>query len=163
MFVELADLMLNEGDIVEFLHRLLEHCMGLLGSSEAGLLLADATPTLQVLAFSSERCRVLERLQSESRQGPCFESYRNSEAVFSENLAIDQDRWPAFATAALSTGIRSVHSVPMRVGGETIGAFNLFRNEVGRVSERLTGALRRCSGLARYDGRSIVRVAPRSS
>jgi GAF domain-containing protein len=136
MFVEFADLMLNECDLVEFLYRLLEQSMGLLGCVEAGLLLADATSTLQVVAFSSERSRVLERLQAQRQEGPCFESYRSSEAVYSENLAMDHERWPAFATAALATGIRSVLSVPMRVRGETIGALNLFRGEVGRVSVR---------------------------
>jgi GAF domain-containing protein len=41
-----------------------------------------------------------------------------------------------FATAALAAGIRSVHSAPMRVHGKTIGAFSLFRGEVGFIASR---------------------------
>jgi GAF domain-containing protein len=136
MFVEFADTMLDEFDIVEFLHRLLDHSMGLLNRPEAGLLLADATSTLQVAAFSSERSQALERLQSQSQEGPCWESYRRSEVVYSEDLEMEGERWPAFAAAALASGIRSVHSVPMRVRGETIGGFNLFGGVAGRISVR---------------------------
>ncbi len=136
MFVEFADMMLSEFDIVEVLHRLLDQSMGLLGCADAGLLLADPTSTLQVAACSSERSHALERLQTQSQEGPGFESYRRSESVYSEDLAMDQERWPAFAAAALAAGIRSVRSTPMRVRGETIGAFDLFQTGVGCVSGR---------------------------
>lgn len=41
-FVELADTMVDDFDVLEFLHRLAERCVELLDCSEAGLLLADA-------------------------------------------------------------------------------------------------------------------------
>ena len=41
-FVELADTMVADFDVIEFLHRLSERCMELLDCAEAGLLLADA-------------------------------------------------------------------------------------------------------------------------
>ena len=135
-FVELADTMVDHFDVVEFLHRLVQRSMELLDCSEVGLLLANAAGSLQVMASSSERSEALELLQSQNEEGPCFECYRGSQLVISENLAGDRERWPGFAQAAVDRGISSVHAIPMRVRGETIGALNLFRTKVGRIAER---------------------------
>jgi GAF domain-containing protein len=135
-FVELADTMVDHFDVIEFLHRLVERSLELMDCVEVGLLLANAAGTLQVMASSSERSEALELLQSRNDEGPCFECYRSSRLVFSEELASDTDRWPTFAPAAVQRGINSVHAIPMRVHGRTIGALNLFRAETGRLAER---------------------------
>jgi GAF domain-containing protein len=56
--------------------------------------------------------------------------------VFSADLGADTACWPAFAPMALQKGFRSVHAVPMRVRGETVGALNLFRGVAGRLADR---------------------------
>lgn len=134
-FVELADTMVDEFDVVEFLHRLAERCAELLDCAEAGLLLADAAGLLQVMASSSERSEALELLQFQRDEGPCVDCYRQGEPIFSEDLAADDERWPQFAPAAVGQGFRSVQALPMRVRGETIGAMNLFRAQSGRIAE----------------------------
>ncbi len=135
-FVELADTMVEPFDVIEFLHRLVERSMELMDCAEVGLLLANAAGSLQVMASSSERSEALELLQSRNEEGPCFECYRGSRPVFSEDLAADADRWPTFALAAVQNGINSVHAIPMRVHSRTIGALNLFRAEPGRLAAR---------------------------
>jgi GAF domain-containing protein len=132
-FVELADTMVDDFDVVEFLHRLAERCVELLDCAEAGLLLADAAGMLRVMASSSERADALDLLQSQNEEGPCFECYHRGAPVFSEDLAADRERWPAFTPAALEHGFRSVQAIPMRVRGETVGALNLFRATAGRL------------------------------
>ena len=134
-FVELADTMVDEFDVIEFLHRLAERCAELLDCAEAGLLLADAAGRLRVMASSSERSEALELLQSQRDEGPCVECYRQGEPVFSDDLSAEDERWPQFAPAAVQRGFRSVQALPMRVRGETIGAMNLFRSQVGRIAE----------------------------
>jgi GAF domain-containing protein len=135
-FVELADTIVDDFDVVEFLHGVTEHCVELLDCAEAGLLLADAVGELQVMASSSERAEALELLQSQNDEGPCFECYHRGGPVFSENLKADAGRWPTFAPVALEKGFRSVQAIPMRVRGRTVGALNLFRAEEGRIDER---------------------------
>ena len=49
-FVELADTMVADFDVVEFLHRLSVRCVELLDCVEPGLLLADAAGALRVMA-----------------------------------------------------------------------------------------------------------------
>ena len=134
-FVELADTMVDEFDVIDFLHRLAERCAELLDCGEAGLLLADAAGLLRVMASSSERSDALEVLQSQREEGPCVECYRRGEPVFSADLEADRDRWPQFAPAAVERGFRSVQALPMRVRGETIGAMNLFRSEPGQMRD----------------------------
>jgi len=135
-FVELADTMVDDFDVIEFLHHLAERCVELLDCSEAGLLLADAAGVLRVMASSSERSDALDLLQSQNEEGPCFECYHRGQPVFSHDLKADLGRWPTFAPAALQKGLRSVQAIPMRVRGETVGALNLFRAEVGSIDER---------------------------
>jgi len=133
--VELADTMVDGFDVVEFLHRLAERCVELLDCSEAGLLLADAAGMLRVMASSSERAEALELMQSQNEEGPCFECFMRGRPVSSDDLSVDERRWPVFAPAAVSRGFGSVQALPMRVRGETVGALNLFRSESGRLLE----------------------------
>src|ERR1700759_21816 len=100
-FVELADTMVAEFDVIEFLHRLAERGAELLDCAEAGVLLADATGLLRGMASLSERSEALELLQSQSEEGPCVEAHLRGEPVFSEDLEADSGRWPQFAPAAV--------------------------------------------------------------
>jgi hypothetical protein len=134
-FVEFADTLVADFDVVEFLHRVAERCVELLDCVETGVLIADPEGALRVMASSSEAADALELLQAQNREGPCFECYRDGALVLSEDLAADSDRWPRFAPAAVRTGFASVHAVPMRADGMTIGALNLFRSKVGRLAE----------------------------
>jgi GAF domain-containing protein len=55
--------------------------------------------------------------------------------VLNQNLARDYGRWPRFGPVALEAGFRSVHAIPMRLRGATIGALNLFRDHEGLLDE----------------------------
>ncbi len=134
--VELADTMTADFDVVEFLQRVVEYSVELLDCAEAGILLADAAGALRVMASSSERAEVLEVLQAQHDEGPCFECYQRGAPVCSDDLEADQGRWPVFSPVAVEKGFRSVQALPMRVHGETIGALNLFRSVVGRLPEQ---------------------------
>src|SRR5471030_3151599 len=96
-FVELADTMVDDFDVIEFLHRLAERCVELLDCTEAGLLLADAAGVLRVMASSSERSEALDLLQSQNEEGPCFECFQHGAPVSSGDLTVDAGRWPTFA------------------------------------------------------------------
>jgi GAF domain-containing protein len=134
--VGLTNTMVEEFDVVEFLQGLAERSVSLLDCAEAGILLADPAGRLNVMASSSERTGALELLQLQYDEGPCFESYRRGREIISDDLAADAERWPTFAPAAVRAGFLSVHAIPMRVRGETIGALNLFRSLPGRLGER---------------------------
>lgn len=74
VLVELADTLIDDFDVIDFLHVLTQRCVQLLDVSAAGLLLTDAEGTLQVVAKGvlAERLQVdvdraFELLRSHSR------------------------------------------------------------------------------------------------
>src|SRR5215212_2424752 len=99
----MADTLVDDFDVIDFLHVLSERCVQLLGVSAAGLLLTDGQEKLQVVAASSERTRLLELFQLQTDQGPCVECFHTGLPVSVADLPMD-GRWPRFAAAAASAG-----------------------------------------------------------
>ncbi|QDY06313.1 GAF and ANTAR domain-containing protein [Micromonospora sp. HM134] len=135
VFVEMADTLVDDFDVIEFLHVLTERCVDLLGVSAAGLLLTDQRDTLQVVAASSERTRLLELFQLQTDQGPCLDCFRTGRPVSVADLSLTTARWPRFAAAAAEVGFAAVHALPMRLRSEVIGALNLFEVQPGALDE----------------------------
>jgi len=125
-FIEFADTIVDEYDVVEFLHRLAERCVKLLHASEAGIMLANRDGSLHYVASSSERMRLIELFELQHEEGPCLDAYRTGVAVHSVLKDDAQTRWPRFAPHAQEVGFESVSALPMRLRSEVIGALNLF-------------------------------------
>ncbi|MFG2021711.1 GAF and ANTAR domain-containing protein [Actinomadura geliboluensis] len=126
VFVELADTLVVDFDLIEFLHRLAERCVELLEVEAAGILLTDQADELQVIAASTEQTRLLELFQLQSRQGPCLDCFATGRPVRVADLAAEASRWPLFSAAALDAGYGGVVALPMRMRERIIGAMNLF-------------------------------------
>ncbi len=143
-FVELADTLVDEFDLVEFLHLLVDRCVELLDVTAAGLMLADSRGRLQVMASSTENIRLLELFQLQNDDGPCLDCFHTGEPVNHPDLASANDRWPRFAPAATQAGFRTVHALPMRLRAQVLGAFNLFhtnRHQLDRSVTRIGQAM----------------------
>src|SRR5882757_9502462 len=95
VFVEMADTLVDEFDLIDFLHVLTERCVELLGVSAAGLLLADGPESLQVVAASSERTRLLELFQLQADEGPCLDCFHTGRPVSVADLP-SAGCWPRF-------------------------------------------------------------------
>ena len=130
-FVELADTMVADFDVIDFLHLLTDRSVALLAASAAGVVLADPRGELRVAAASSEEAGLLELFQLQNDQGPCLECFRTGRPVTAADLAGPDRRWPRFAPAAARAGFASVEALPMRLRDQVIGALNLFRAETG--------------------------------
>ncbi|WP_405867638.1 GAF and ANTAR domain-containing protein [Streptomyces sp. NBC_01515] len=130
-FVELADNLVADFDLIDFLRLLTDRCVGLLGASAAGVLLADRDGELRVMAASDEQVRLLELFQLQNDEGPCLECYQTGTPVLVTDLTREVERWPRFATAAHRSGFGAVQALPMRLRDEVVGALNLFRAEPG--------------------------------
>jgi transcriptional regulator with GAF, ATPase, and Fis domain len=132
-FVELADTLVAEFDVVDFLHGLADRSVQLLGVDAAGLMLADQRGSLRVIASSTEQAHLVELFQLQHDQGPCLECFQTGGPVSEPDIAAAGHRWPVFAPAAAEAGFAAVQAIPMRLRGEVIGAMNLFMNAPGRL------------------------------
>jgi GAF domain-containing protein len=126
VFVELADSLVDDFDVIELLHVLTARCVDLLGAAAAGLLLTEDGGDLRLVVSSSEQAEVVELFQLQNDEGPCVDCYHSGEPVAAGSLDQAVARWPRFAPAAATAGFASVIALPMRLRGHVIGALNLF-------------------------------------
>ncbi|GAB4058859.1 GAF and ANTAR domain-containing protein [Catellatospora paridis] len=135
-FVELADTLVDDFDLMDFLHQVTVRCAQVLGVSAAGVLLTDQRGALRVAAASTEQTRLLELLQLQTDEGPCPECFHSGRPVAVADLSTAADRWPRFVAQARESGFASVHALPMRLRSDLIGALNLFGGQPGALDER---------------------------
>lgn len=134
VFVEVADTLVDDFDLVEFLRTVTARAAELVNVTAVGLLLADPDGQLQFMAASDERTRLLELFQLQHHEGPCLDSFTTGSPVVNADLRMASDRWPVFAPHAAELGFRSVHALPLRLRDRVIGALNLFGSDAGPLS-----------------------------
>src|SRR5580698_7458584 len=124
--VELADNLVDNFDVIDVLTILSNRCVEAIDVDAAGVLLTSPEGVLQFVASSSESIRTLELFQIQSDEGPCVDCCRSGSAIVNHALEDSSLQWPRFTPMAIERGFRSVHCLPMRLRGRTIGALNLF-------------------------------------
>jgi transcriptional regulator with GAF, ATPase, and Fis domain len=127
-FVTLIDTLVDEFDVIDVLTLLTSRSVELLGAAAAGILLADASGELRVMAASSEQIALLELFQIQNEQGPCLECYRSGEVVVNPDLRAGS-KWPQFAVESIAAGYPSVCAIPLRLRASILGCLNLFMSE----------------------------------
>ena len=150
-FVQLADSLVDDFDIIDLLTVLADRCVELVDADAAGILVADADGNLRVMAASSEQARLLELFQLQNEEGPCLEAHATGRAVIHTDLGTAGERWPRFAPRASQDGFASVYALPLRLRSVVIGALNLFRRQPGSMPEadtRLAQALADVASIA---------------
>jgi GAF domain-containing protein len=133
--VELADSLVDDFDIVELLTTLSDRCVEVLDIAAAGIMLATPDGHLQVVTSSNEAMRVVELFELQSDEGPCLDCFHSRQPIVNQDLTTAGQRWPHFAPVAVRAGFLAADAIPMRLRGQIIGALNLFRTELGSMSD----------------------------
>lgn len=133
VFVELADTLVDDFDVVDFLTMLADDCVQLLHASEAGVVLADPRGVLHSVASSNEMARLLDLFELQNDEGPCLDCYRTGKQILNESLETTE-RWPVFCAEARRLDFLVVHALPMRLRGEVIGAVNIFSTDTAALT-----------------------------
>ncbi|WP_223279928.1 GAF and ANTAR domain-containing protein [Streptomyces sp. SDr-06] len=159
--VDAVDTLVDEFDLIDFLHRLCDSCNDLLDVSAVGVMLADPGGSLQLIAASDEHTRLLELFALQVDQGPCVECYRNGAARLNISLGSAEQTagFPRFAEHARQAGFAITHALPMRLRQQIVGALNLFDTREQNLSEadvRVAQALADVATIAILQHRTIA-------
>jgi ANTAR domain len=92
-FVQLADSLVAEFDVIDLLTVLADRSVELLDVNAAGILLADPGGQLRVMAASSEQVRLLELFQLQNNEGPCLDCHTTGQPVETADLGTSR-QWP---------------------------------------------------------------------
>jgi len=161
LFVEVADTLVDEFDVIDFLHNLTVHAAAISGADAAGMMLTDQKGNLQFMAASKPSGEDLELYQLQNSEGPCLDCFATGQPVVNADLVHASDRWPTFAPRAIQLGYQSVHAVPMRLREQIIGALNLFGSTDTLFAEdevRIVQALADVATIALMQERTIRRA-----
>ena len=111
--VALADTMVDDYDLIDFMQTLSERCVELLDVAAAGIMLADSEGRLRHVACSSEQMRLVELFELQLEEGPCLDAYTGAAPIGSESLADTERRWPRFAPYARENGFLDFRREPL--------------------------------------------------
>jgi transcriptional regulator with GAF, ATPase, and Fis domain len=148
VFVELADTLVEEFDVVEFLQTLTERCVELVDTDAAGLMLTDQRGNLQVVAYTDESARLLELFELQKAEGPCLDCFASGQVIANVDLADAASRWPVFAEAAREVGFAVSHALPLRLRRQVVGALNLFAVAPARLTDDQLGVAQGLADIA---------------
>lgn len=160
VLVDVADTLVDEFDLIDFLQRVTTHASRLVSARICGLMLADHRGRLRLMAASDERAEMLELFQSQTDEGPCVDCFRTGVPVIVTDLQEATERWPRFAPHSVGAGFKSIHAFPMRLRGEVIGALNMFGAHPGGMDGadvRVIQALADIATIALLQERAISR------
>jgi len=109
-----------------------------LGLGGSGVTMAEKGQLPIVTAVSPDSTE-LERSQEEPQEGPCRDAYETGEVVRVTDVRQESARWPHYSATATRLGVAGVAGVagiPMRDGGEVIGALNIYSSEPREWSDQ---------------------------
>jgi anti-sigma regulatory factor (Ser/Thr protein kinase) len=141
-FVDLSDRLVDDYDVVEFLHLLAARCVDVLGVQAAGIMVGDQRGALRVMASSSEHAHLLELFEVETDEGPCVDCFVTGLPIAAVDLGTPDPRWLRFAERAREAGFRAVFAIPVRLRDEVIGVLNLFATGTGPLDDTAANAAR---------------------
>jgi hypothetical protein len=142
-FVELADTLVDEFDVIDFFQQLCLRCRELLDVSVAAVLLAPTGEPLRAVAPCDPGETLAELLDITGTEGPAVDCHTGSPSsngtaggvvdaldgadLTRVNLALADERWPAFAPLARRAGYTWACALPLRLRGERLGCLLLLR------------------------------------
>lgn len=133
--IALAGILVAEQSLDKTLRQVLElACTALSCGDEGGITLLEREGPRTAVASSEAAFRV-DSFQYEAEDGgPCLAAYRQQQ-IFRIDSTDDEPRWPQFAQSAAAAGIKSTLSLPLVVGGDGIGALNIYCRQASGFSE----------------------------
>jgi GAF domain-containing protein len=144
--INLARILVADQSLDATLRQVLEMaCAALSCGDDGGITLLEREGPRTAVATSDAVLRVDGFQYDSDEGGPCLEAYRRQQVLRIDSTA-DDPRWPEFCQAAAAAGIKSTLSIPLVVGGDGLGALNIYCHRTGGFSaaDETLGALFGC-------------------
>ena len=134
-FAEVARVLAAHDDMSATLDKIVHLAVEHLDACEfAGISFVEGK-TITSPASSHEVPRILDRIQSETDEGPCIQAIKEHELFQTDDLRAEE-RWPQFSQRAhAETGVLSIISLRLFVEKDTMGALNLYASETAAFDE----------------------------
>jgi GAF domain-containing protein len=133
---------LDDDDVLRALDQTIAACVDLFGVSGSGLMIIDEQNALRDVISSDGPGRVLEKVQSETGQGPCVDTFVLDTMVSTTDIGTD-DRWPASREPIAEHGVHAVLGVPVHVDGLAVGSLDVYLDHPHDWNDSETSALLR--------------------
>ncbi|MEU2563642.1 ANTAR domain-containing protein [Streptomyces longispororuber] len=126
-FVELADTLVQDFDVIDFLHQLTARCRDIFALADTAVLLAYPEPEHMYSPAPCDPSAALAGvLDLAPREGPALEAYRAAAPVAPGDLARAPADWERFTARARGAGYTYAAAVPMRLRRQTLGSLLLL-------------------------------------
>lgn len=126
-FVELADTLVDDFDVIEFLQQLCTRCTQLLAVDAAGVFLAPPDEVPQAVAPCDPVPELADALTTAAHDGPARECCRTAAPAAPVDLHQCANRWPHFTARARHAGYSCAGALPLRLRSDTLGCLLLLR------------------------------------
>ena len=144
MFVEFADTLVDDFDVIDFLHRVSGRTAELVGASVVGVHLAEPLGDLEFVAASDESSAMIQMFELGAREGPGLDVFLAGHALSFPDLRGTSHGWPTFGPSAVMLGFECVHGFPMGLRGQVIGVLSVLSREpvmLGPADQAIVQAL----------------------
>ncbi|WP_394428326.1 ANTAR domain-containing protein [Streptomyces sp. SGAir0957] len=126
-FVELADTLVEDFDVIDFLHQMTVRCQELLDVTDAAVLLAHPGAHLHSPAPCDPSPALQRVLDVACAEGPAVEAHRTARAVTAPGPAGADAHRTEFDRVRADAGYTLATALPMRLRQDNLGALLLLR------------------------------------
>ncbi|BBZ28566.1 GAF domain-containing protein [Mycolicibacterium madagascariense] len=132
-------------------------CVTLLDVHATAISLVSNGANLATLGASSPAARLYDEVQFTVGEGPCLSAVADRAPIVIPDLDDPADtRWALYRPVMLAHDIRAVTAIPVMVAGEGVGAFNVFLDTPGTLTEEALALSRLAADLARLPLLSLL-------
>ncbi|AHH95431.1 ANTAR domain-containing protein [Kutzneria albida] len=159
-FVKLADTLVGDFDVDEFLRFLASRARETLSADASGVVLADLSGHLRTVADCVGKTSSAPLWELLRADGPSMECYRTGTPIAVPDVDQHNNRWNRFLQEARSAGFAALHAVPLRLRDTTIGALTLFHARRGTPDSedaRIAEAMAEAAAIALLQQRAVQR------
>ncbi|MGW5736423.1 MULTISPECIES: ANTAR domain-containing protein [Streptomyces] len=126
-FVELADTLVEDFDVIDFLHQMTVRCQEILDVTDAAVFLAHPNLRLHTPAPCDPSPALQRVLEAACTEGPAVDAHATAQPVSASSTADAAARWPQFTSRLQDGGYTLASAMPMRLRKENIGGLLLLR------------------------------------